>query len=195
MQHGFIPGKSCVTQLVEVIDYIGSLLDSGKQTDVIYLDMSKAFDKVQHSPVLGKLRIRQYNICGNLLSWFTFADVDNETQVPQVPHCGHRFFRTLSHVVQRGLTKNNRVCFRGEANIKTTVGIVNDIGLQWVAPEYELTADDLKDVNCVEVIKENSKTMDAGKERVVILSVLPFPRQNNKIFNQLTFFLDYPGIN
>ena len=25
-QHGFIPGKSCVTQLVEVIDYIGALL-------------------------------------------------------------------------------------------------------------------------------------------------------------------------
>ena len=69
MQHGFIPGKSCVTQLVEVIDKTGSLLDSGKQTDVIYLDMSKAFAKVQHSLVLGKLR--QYNICGNLLSWFT----------------------------------------------------------------------------------------------------------------------------
>ncbi|CAB4019872.1 Hypothetical predicted protein, partial [Paramuricea clavata] len=68
-QHGFIPGKSCVTQLVEVIDYIGSLLDSGKQTDVIYLDMSKAFDKVQHSLILDKLR--QYNISGNLLNWFT----------------------------------------------------------------------------------------------------------------------------
>ena len=55
-QHVFIPGKSCVTQLVEVIDYIGSLLDSGKQTDVIYLGMSKAFDKVQHSLILDKLR-------------------------------------------------------------------------------------------------------------------------------------------
>ena len=45
-QHGFIPGRSCVTQLVKVLNYIGSLLDSGQQTDVIYLDMSKAFDKV-----------------------------------------------------------------------------------------------------------------------------------------------------
>ena len=68
-QHGLIPGKSCVTQLVEVIDYIGSLLDSGKQADVIYLDMSKAFDKVQHSLIHDKLR--QYNISGNLLNWFT----------------------------------------------------------------------------------------------------------------------------
>ena len=44
-QHGFIPGKSCTTQLVEVLDYIGSLLDGGKQTDIIFMDMSKAFDK------------------------------------------------------------------------------------------------------------------------------------------------------
>ena len=41
-QHGFIPGKSCTSQLVEVHYYIGSLLDIGKQTDVIYMGMSKA---------------------------------------------------------------------------------------------------------------------------------------------------------
>ena len=45
-----------MTQLVEVIDYIGSLLGSSKQTDVIYLDTSKAFDKVQHPLILNKLR-------------------------------------------------------------------------------------------------------------------------------------------
>ena len=33
-QHGFISGKSCTSQLVEVHNYIGSLLDAGKQTDV-----------------------------------------------------------------------------------------------------------------------------------------------------------------
>lgn len=39
-----------MTQLVEVIDKIGSLLDSGKQTSVIYLGMSKAFDKALSYP-------------------------------------------------------------------------------------------------------------------------------------------------
>ena len=47
-QHGFTTGKSCVTQLIEVLDIIGSHLDSGGQVDTIYLDMSKAFDKVDH---------------------------------------------------------------------------------------------------------------------------------------------------
>ena len=53
-QHGFISGKSCVTQLIEVLDNIGSQLDHGDQ--VIYLDTSKAFDKVSHVRLLHRLR-------------------------------------------------------------------------------------------------------------------------------------------
>ncbi len=48
-EHGFMPGKSCVMQLIEVFEQIGRKLDSGEQIDVIYLDMSKAFDKVMLS--------------------------------------------------------------------------------------------------------------------------------------------------
>ena len=67
-QHGFI-GKSCTTQLFEVLDKIGSLLDSGRQTDVVFLDMSKAFDKVNHAVLINKLR--KYNIGASLLKWFS----------------------------------------------------------------------------------------------------------------------------
>ena len=66
-QHGFITGPSCVTQLVEVLDFIGSQLDNGGQVDVIYLDMSKAFDKVSHRKLLRKLR--DYGFGGKLLAW------------------------------------------------------------------------------------------------------------------------------
>ena len=66
-QHAFITGRSCVTQLVEVLDYIGSQLDNGGQVDVIYLDMSKAFDKVSDRKLLWKLR--DYGFSGNLLAW------------------------------------------------------------------------------------------------------------------------------
>ena len=47
-QHGFIAGRSCVTQLVEVLDIIGSHLDNGRQIDTVYLDMSEAVDRVSH---------------------------------------------------------------------------------------------------------------------------------------------------
>ena len=68
-QHGFTPGKSCTTQLLEILDYIGSRLDSGKQTDVVCMDMSKAFDKVHHKDLLSKLK-NVYGIYGTLLCWF-----------------------------------------------------------------------------------------------------------------------------
>ncbi|CAB4026035.1 Hypothetical predicted protein [Paramuricea clavata] len=68
-QHGFIPGRSCTTQLVEVLNSIGSLLDSGKQTDIIFMDMSKAFDKVSHAALIAKLE--RYNTSGSLLDWFS----------------------------------------------------------------------------------------------------------------------------
>ena len=38
-QHGFVPGRSCTTQLVQVLECIGQQLDQGKQTDIIVLDI------------------------------------------------------------------------------------------------------------------------------------------------------------
>ena len=67
-QHGFCTGRSCVTNLLEALDHIGSLLDSGSQVGTIYLDMSKAFDKVSHRGLVHKLI--QAGFSGNLLNWF-----------------------------------------------------------------------------------------------------------------------------
>ena len=64
-QHGFVAGRSCVTQLIEVLEHIGRVLDRGKQIDVIYLDMSKAFDKVSQTRLLS--RLRDFGFGGNFL--------------------------------------------------------------------------------------------------------------------------------
>ena len=63
-----MPEKSCITQLVEVLERISRELDRGKQIDVLYLDMSKAFDKVSHAKLLH--RLRQFGYGGNILEWF-----------------------------------------------------------------------------------------------------------------------------
>ena len=47
-----LAGRSCLTQLTSVLHYIGGQLDAVKQIDTIYLDMSKAFDKVDHTKLL-----------------------------------------------------------------------------------------------------------------------------------------------
>ena len=68
-QHGFIRRKSCTSNLLEVLDHVGSLLDDGKQVDMIYMDMSKAFDKVNHGCLLQKLHV--LGLGGSLLQWFS----------------------------------------------------------------------------------------------------------------------------
>ena len=66
-QHGFRRGRSCLTQLLKHYDYILSNYLNNTETDVIYLDYAKAFDKVDHNLLLKKLSF--YGIKGELYSW------------------------------------------------------------------------------------------------------------------------------
>ena len=43
-QHGFRPGYSCHTQLIDFIENIQHAMDQQKRVDLILLDFSKAFD-------------------------------------------------------------------------------------------------------------------------------------------------------
>ena len=69
----FVSRRSCSTQLIEVIEHIGRLLDRGKQVDVIYVGnksmSSKAFDEVSHKRHLS--RLRDFGFGGNILKWFS----------------------------------------------------------------------------------------------------------------------------
>lgn len=66
-QHGFRAGFSTVTQLLEFTHDIASELNNRGQIDAIFIDYSKAFDKVCHNKLLHKLRTLIGN--GPLLSW------------------------------------------------------------------------------------------------------------------------------
>ena len=66
-QHGFTKNKSCLTQLIPHIEYILLNLLNNQDTDVIYLDYAKAFDKVDHEILLHKLYA--YGIRGKVLTW------------------------------------------------------------------------------------------------------------------------------
>jgi len=66
-QHGFMKGRSCLTNLISFYDQVTHLRDEGKAVDVIYLDFSKAFDTVLHNILLEKLAARGLNGC--MLRW------------------------------------------------------------------------------------------------------------------------------
>ena len=67
-QSGFIPGSSTVTQLLELYNQFSCAAEQSKDIRIVFLDISKAFDKVWHKGLLYKLQ--QLGIQGCLLKWF-----------------------------------------------------------------------------------------------------------------------------
>ena len=61
-----------------LVDELAKNMQLGKQTDLILLDFSKAFDKVAHEKLLLKLYF--YGIRGNTLNWIKdFLDNRNQS--------------------------------------------------------------------------------------------------------------------
>ena len=54
-QHGFVKGRSTVTQLLNYLDRATEAIAEGKVVDVIYFDFAQAFDTVPHRRLLHKL--------------------------------------------------------------------------------------------------------------------------------------------
>ena len=65
-QSGFKSGDSTVNQLLKLYDSFSSALDSSKEIRVIFVDISKAFDKVWHKGLITKLQ--RVGVNGDLLN-------------------------------------------------------------------------------------------------------------------------------
>ena len=68
MQSGFRPGDSCIYQLISITSDIYRNFERHDETRALFLDISKAFDKVWHEGLIHKLKSN--GISGNLLSFF-----------------------------------------------------------------------------------------------------------------------------
>ena len=62
--HGFKPGCSCLSPLLHVFYNLIHMLDCNSSVDMVYLDFSKDFDKVDHGIILHKLQA--VGITGNI---------------------------------------------------------------------------------------------------------------------------------
>jgi len=62
-----MPGKSCTTNLLHFLEVLTKAADDGLDIDVVFLDFSKAFDKVPHNKLISKLET--HGICGKLKHW------------------------------------------------------------------------------------------------------------------------------
>ena len=70
VQSGYRPHHSCETLLVRMCDDINKKIQSDNIVIVILLDLSAAFDTIDHNILLGKL-LDDFGIGGNALQWMT----------------------------------------------------------------------------------------------------------------------------
>lgn len=96
-QHGFLPGRSCQSNLGVYSHYLSTFVDSGGQVDSIYFDFRKAFDRVDHVLLLNKLE--SFGVTGPLLSWVA-SYLQNRTQLVRIRGAVSREIAVTSGVPQ-----------------------------------------------------------------------------------------------
>ena len=78
-QYGFRAGHSCENAISEVLGEIVKNLQNGKTTICVFLDLSKAFDSLEHEMIYMKLE--KYGIWGICLDWFKSYLTDRQLKV------------------------------------------------------------------------------------------------------------------
>ena len=66
-QHGFVPKKSCTTNLLETVDFVSQAMHNGDSVDLIELDFEKAFDTVPHRKLM--VKTRAFGFHDQILNW------------------------------------------------------------------------------------------------------------------------------
>ena len=78
-QHGFVPGRDCMSQLLLCLDEWTQMIENNQAFDVIYTDFAKAFDSVAHQRLLVKLQ--NHGIEGDVLNWISSFLCNREQSV------------------------------------------------------------------------------------------------------------------
>ena len=146
-QHGFLPKRSCVSNLLGFLDTVTQLVDLNNDVDVIYLDFQKAFDKVPLNRLMLKIsslgvqgrcsdwirawlsnRLQRVVINGNMSSWMSVS-----SGVPQGSVLGPLLFLIFINDIDNGLNSeilkfaDDTKLFRKVNNSGDSVALQSDL--------------------------------------------------------------------
>ena len=148
-QHGFREGRSCLTNLLEIMESWTEILDMEDGIDVAYLDFRKAFDLVSHRHLLHKMA--KYGITGGVLDWVK-AFLSDRKQRVNVRGESSDWFNVTSGVPQGSVL--GPILF---------LIFINDLPLEIVSP-LSLFADDSKIFSRIVTDKNRGRGNVGGRE-------------------------------
>uniref|UniRef100_A0A7I4XVS2 Reverse transcriptase domain-containing protein n=1 Tax=Haemonchus contortus TaxID=6289 RepID=A0A7I4XVS2_HAECO len=99
-QHGFTPGLSVETNMIECLDDWTEALDDKLSCDVIYFDFAKAFDRVSHRKLIVKLKTLKFHPI--ITNWISEYLSDRTFQV-KIGQSFSEVRRVISGVPQGGV--------------------------------------------------------------------------------------------
>ena len=174
-QHGFTPGRSCLSQLLDHFDLLIEMLNSNKNADVIYLDFAKAFDVVDHHILLRKLK--RLGITGKVGKWI-HQFLNERTQYVTVEGKTSKCAPVISGVPQGSVL--GPVLF---------LIMISDIDKDNIESIIRTFADDTKVIQAISSI-EDCKTLQESLDKIY-----EWAERNNMKFNITKFNLVRYGQN
>lgn len=191
-QFGFLPNSSTTDALITALHEWYGHLEERKSVAVALFDLSKAFDRVPHRPLLNKLRAVGVN--GPLLSWFR-SYLSNRTQMVSVHGVNSISAPVLSGVPQGSvlgpllfLIYVNDLCLISLSIYSSLILYADDSTLCKPINNPADVAAFQRDINAIhEWFSQNHLTANTSKTKVMVISTKkdPFPDITLTLNNQL----------
>ena len=182
-QYGFRDQHSTELAGLELTDRISKLLDDGKVPITVYLDLSKAFDTLDHRILLHKLQY--YGIRGVALKWFKsylcnryqYVDIDGtesnyqqiSTGVPQGSILGPLIFLIYMNDIHRASDKFHSILYADDTSLIDTLCSFNTAVDQTSYNKSQLSANinrELKDISTW--LKVNKLSLNVKKTKFML---------------------------
>lgn len=152
-QHGFIPGRSVTTNLLQFTSTCITNLERKAQVDVIYTDLKAAFDKIDHVILL--IKLSRLGISQNLLAWlksylehrelcvkidsYSSALFSNSSGIPQGSNLGPLLFILYFNDATFLLRNGCKLVYADDLKLYVIVNSIEDcLRLQSLLDEFAL---------------------------------------------------------